>query len=188
MPWRSFGILVAACLLLPVVQAYEQSEAPQLDDRVELAWASEGVQAGQQWQAHLRFKEGSNITAVGYQACIVPGACIIAPRNATRVDERTWRMDTADFVNPVRREPYPWAAGKVGVKWFIASNGTDFLNGRALPMGLDPNDPACADAVACLESHYLTLTVASVPSQDAAAIGWFGLLVAFVVVGWRRRA
>lgn len=182
---------VLALLLVPTAAAYEQTDAPRLDARIEKAWASEGVREGQQWQAFLQLKPGSNVTAVGYQACIVPGACIIAPRNATRVDERTWSMDTADYVSPITGEHYPWPAGKVGVKWFLADGNLSFHDGQALPKGLEPDDPQCKDdPAACLETHYLTLPVAADEGGKSAPAGPTVLLAVAVLAlaGRMRRA
>jgi hypothetical protein len=182
-------LLAAAVLLgVPLVGGYAQQDAPSLDPRVELAWGTTGLVEGDQWQAYLRLHEGTNVTSVGYQACIVPGACIIQPSPARRVDDRTWGMDTADYVSPLNGKPYPWPAGKVGVKWFLAEDGADFTAGDELPRGLDLASAECdADPAACLETHYLTLDVAPRPQRNAPQAGLGGLLLALVVAGWLRR-
>lgn len=178
---------LALLLLALPAAAYVPADAPMLDRRIEATWIEPAaLAAGDQWQAFIRFAPGTNVTAVGYQACVVPGACIISPRNATRIDERTWGMDTASYRDPVGGENYPWPAGHVGVKWFVAEDGRPFVEGVAIPEGLDPADPACINAEACLHTHYFTAVVESeargLPAGNAVLA-----LVVLAVVAWMRR-
>jgi hypothetical protein len=163
--------LAALASAPPPAAAHPESEAPGLDPRVAAAWHEPAVpKAGEQWSGFLRLRDGAGVAAVGYQACLVPGACIISPRPATPLGNNTWRFDTASYANPLDGRPYAWPAGTLGVRWFLAPAGGNLTygDGQAFPQAFDAADPRCGDATACIASHYVTFEVASAPKQAPA--------------------
>lgn len=190
MRWTAVALLAMAALVAaPSASAYTEAEAPALDARVLAVWHEPAtVQAGQQWRAYLRLAPDAEVGAVGFQACIVPGACIMPPQPAVSLGNGTWMMDSNWSARPLGTA-YPWPAGHLGVAWYLAANETalDYSRGQAFPQGREPGDPACVDAAACIHTHYVTFVAQAVPAQDAPAPGLLLLAVALLVAAALRR-
>lgn len=172
------ALLLAVLLVLPAT-AYDESEAPAVDPRIERVWHEPAVPApGQQWQGWIAFVPGHDVTEVLYQVCNVGVACIAPPTPAVRLNDTTWTYDTADYTDP-QGNPVPWGDDtldggrdwRVGTQFFLRTADNDTL--QAVPHGENLSSPACEGRYReCSETHYFAWDMPAGPvgaGRDAPA-------------------
>lgn len=186
-------LVLAVMIAVPTASAVEEADAPAVwqeqlgtDWLVESGHTPERPEPGSQWEGHLSFSEGHNITEARYQICRVGEACFAAPTLAHQ-DGDTFHFDTAEYHDPVYDEPVHYEGGwRIGVQWVFTMEGTE--EQILFPEGIPFDDPQCeTDWLACSETHYLAFDMAE--AQESEAIPGVGaaLLVALVAASAYRR-
>lgn len=146
------GLALAALLAVAPAEAYPESAAPQLDERVlEAGHLPAVVEPHTQWQGFLRLRPGADVVAASYQICRVGSACFAPPAPAAR-DGDTFRFDTNDYT--ALGAPIDYGAGwRIGVKWFLTDAAGNLTE---LPPAAGCGATSSAD---CLEREYLAFDI-----------------------------
>ena len=168
-------------LLIPVASAYSPAEVGAIwNEQIGPGDAIMGhdvLDAGSQFTAWLELPAEYGVEEVHYQVCIVGDQCIISPRPAT-YDATVWRLDTADFRNPLDGKHHEWRAGDwIGIQWFLHRGD----NVTAFPAGAAYDDTSCGDYLQCSDTHYFSFRVSDTVDTPLP----FGFTILALVVARR---